>query len=310
MIECSVFGKCTTDPTRKAIGIASCGDCASYRKPGGIAPIEITKVNLPDHYNCSLLYWRDQMLLASRFDRNGKSGVYLSELGTDLQPIWTYELEMTQKGRRITAEDPRLFVYQDKLHVSFSTYNGKVADMAVAELTHDLQVERAWLPKYAERNTWEKSWLFFSPSDLLYSLYSINPHVVLVHAGEHAAKIHQVPHKFRWQVNMRGGAITSVGNEVYHWFHTTKKVGQFHLYTMGLYTFSATPPFAPRRYIAEPVYVPNERERPIGFPKSVVFPCGALLHDGHWYVSAGIHDAECRIIVYDAATIEKHLEKI
>ncbi len=310
VMECSVFGKCTTDPTRKAVGIASCGGCSSYRKPGGITPTSTVTVNLPDHYNCSLLRWRDQTLLASRFDRNGKAGVYLSELDADLQPIWTYELEMHSKGKRITAEDPRLFVHQDKLHVSFSTYNGKAADMAVAELTHDLQVERVWLPQYTERNSWEKSWLFFNHGDLLYSLYSVNPHVVLVHAGDHAAKIHQVSHKFRWPVHMRGGSIALHNGEYYHFFHTTKKSGNHWLYTMGLYVFSATPPFQPLRAIREPVYTPNERERPIGFPKSVIFPCGAVLQDGQWLVSAGVHDAECRIIAFDAVEIEKVLVKI
>lgn len=307
VFTCTEHGTCTIG--KKAPGVACCDGCNSYRKPDSIRPVSSMTVDLPGHYNCALLEWHGQTLLASRLDRGGKAGVYLSEL-FEGRPLWTYELEMHHDGKRITAEDPRLFVHQGRLHIAFHTYNGKASSIAVAELSHDLQVERVWLPQYAERNSWEKNWCFFEEDGALYSLYSINPHVVLVHAGGHVHKAFQQSHSFRWPMHMRGGAICRVGDEYYHWFHTTKQTNKHYLYTMGLYTFSAKPPFKPLRAIADPVFVPVDKERPIGFNKSVIFPCGADLQNGQWRVSVGIHDAECRIIAFDAADIEKRLVKI
>lgn len=308
VMACSEYKVCTIG--KKIPGMACCEGCGSYRKPPAVEPLRITTVDLPKHYNCSTISWRGQRLLASRLDRDGVPGVYLSELGDDLQPIWTYELVMSIADRQLIAEDPRLFVYQGHLHVSFSSFNGKATDILVARLSEDLQVEHIWQPILKDRQTWEKSWLFFEHDSGLRSVYSVNPHVILAHDGARASKAHQVSHRFRWPVHMRGGAITRVGNEWFHWFHTMKKVSDHYFYSVGVYTFASEPPFAPLRCIPDPVLLPSNADRPIGYNKTVIFPCGVYVDDGRFVLSCGYHDRECRIVEFDAAAVDRALVRI
>jgi hypothetical protein len=71
-------------------------------------------------------------------------------------------------------------------------------------------------------------------------------------------------------------------------------------YFGGVYTFSATPPFAPRRLAAEPMLRPEweqprtQRRRISPNAESVVYPCGSVKDlDGSWLVSYGVHDERC-----------------
>jgi predicted GH43/DUF377 family glycosyl hydrolase len=100
-----------------------------------------------------------------------------------------------------------------------------------------------------------------------------------------------------------------VGDEYYHFFHAVQMVGGEPVYRLGLYTFSATPPFPIRRVVPGFLLSPDEHDRPLGFHKRVVFPCGALLRDeGRWLVSYGYHDQECRLAIFSAAQIEQRLQ--
>lgn len=315
LFECrGPHGKCT--PTKIAVGdIQCCVGCDDKRLPGELEPIqpdEIIKINLKDHYNCSVLEFGGRTLLASRLGFTGAKTA-LHELGSDYQPIWSKELDVRMPGGMIGAEDPRLFVHQDKLHVAITGYMAAtgpcITSQLVARLNDRFAVEEVWEPKYAKRNTWEKNWMPFSHDGEIHFIYSVAPHVVLRASGKNAVEVARTSHDFAWpKVTMRGGAgPVRMGGEYYAWFHSfqTDKRG-CAVYGMGLYTFAATPPFQLVRKINRVLFRTDERID--GWNKLVVFPCGALLRDGKWIISYGHQDRECRIAIFDTAEIERRLK--
>jgi predicted GH43/DUF377 family glycosyl hydrolase len=180
----------------------------------------------------------------------------------------------------------------------------------VCRLGDQFQVEAVWLPNYADRAPLEKNWQFFEHGRRLYSIYSVDPHVVLRHEGRHAERVAATGHGYRWPgQHLRGGAPpVRVGDEYYHWFHSMRREDGDHFhYELGVYTFAARPPFRLRRGTPAALLSVNPEENIPGWNKSVIFPCGAMFRDGQWIISYGQDDRECRIAEFAAADVEKSL---
>lgn len=88
----------------------------------------------------------------------------------------------------------------------------------------------------------------------------------------------------------------------------TRRFARLHYYA-GVYTFAATPPFAPIGLAPDPVLYPldeappqrtHDRLRPVA--DRVVFVCGAqVTASGTWLLSYGVHDERCVLREVDAA---------
>ncbi len=308
--DCEVHGVCVLGK-EKVAGVMNCADCPNHLVPRDFPRPERTiRIDIPKHYNCSLIEWNAQTLLATRKDA-GKAQVHLSELDGQYRPYWTQQLVMEENGKEISAEDPRLFVYAGQLHVGFTTYDKDAASVMIARLSSELQVESVMRPKLKDRQSWEKNWMFFDHEGELHSIYAVSPHTILRHKGESAEKAYQVSHGFRWPSVMRGGAAPiRICDEYYHWFHAMQMVKEEFRYTAGLYTFEAQPPFAIRRVISNPMLFPDYGDRPKGWKKSVVYPCGAVLKNGKWLLSYGHQDRQCCIAIFDADKVERALHPL
>jgi predicted GH43/DUF377 family glycosyl hydrolase len=285
------------------------------RASRSLVPEQVVRVRLPGHYNCSIREHEGVLLLASRRDCGGPR-VYLSELGADYQPRWTRPLVIEHPRAAGGVEDPRLFHFRGRLHCAFTgvEHDGSFlrTHQMLCRLDDDLRVEEVWLPGYEGRTLSEKNWQFFEHEGDLCCVYTVRPHVVLRHHGHCAEVAARTAAEFPQQDgHLRGGAPpVRHGDDYYHFFHSVQTVGGQFEYTAGLYTFAARPPFEVRRVVPDPVLYPDEADRPAGFDKSVVFPCGALWRDGRWVISYGYHDRECRIAVLDAGGLEQRLRAV
>lgn len=310
VMACAVHGKCVLGASAdNLVGCQSCPDYVPRNQDDNVA------INLPGHFNPGLTEYRGKLLLASRLGWAG-SRVALSELDENYQPVWSKILSIHHPDALSGAEDPRLFWFQNKLHVAVTGYEAKIqprTSQLVCRLDANLDVETVWAPAFADRAAWEKNWQFFVHEDQLYSVYSILPHVILRHDGEGSVKAAKTDHSFRSAGSqyLRGGSPpVLVNGEFYHWFHSVRHSGGEIVYGGGLYTFEAKPPFAVQRAIFRPLLVPDETSRPANWTKSVVFPCGAILKSGKWVISYGQHDRECRVTTFDAAEIERQLVRV
>lgn len=285
-------------------------------RPGPpFAPDRIVRIGLPGHFNCSLLEHQGRLLLASRQGWLGAQ-VYLSELGADYQPRWTRLLDITHPRAPEGIEDPRLFLFNGRLHCAFTGLERdappRTLHQMVCRLDDQGRVEEVWLPEYAGRVDCEKNWQFFEHEGELYSVYTVAPHVVLRHRDRRAEKVARTLFPSPWAgYHLRGGAPpVRVGNEFYHFFHTRCDVGGRSEYAIGVYTFAVGPPFTVQRVTRGPILLPDDHDRPAGQVLSVVFPCGVMLRRDQWVLSYGYHDRECRIAVFATDQIEQQLQTV
>jgi FkbM family methyltransferase len=232
--------------------------------------------------------------------RDGWAGseIHLIRLDASFAPVGpSWKLGLRHKiESHYGREDPRLFMHQGRVHVSYTGVAGQQrivhTSVLYARLTADCQqVEQQWYPYYEDRNSWEKNWAFFSHGDELYAVYSIAPHRILRIDGSRATLAYESAFPFRWSGGvLRGGASPlRVGNEWWHVFHDRVKQGM-NVYRGGLYAFSAEPPFAPLRLVPEPIMQAEPETLPVGQPTAVVFPGGVVRQDDRLIVALGVHD--------------------
>jgi len=266
-------------------------------------------------FNASVVHCGERTLLAWR-NRPLDSRIYVSELDRRLAPTAEARLlDLEHHFCDAGHEDPRLFLFGGRLHVSFTGVQERErtsAHVFYAELDDSLQVRQVFMPDYRYRVDWEKNWTFFECDGALYAVYSILPHRVLAVSGSTAVMAHNQPWSTPWRGGLqRGGASpVRVGDEFYCFFHGARDIDGIRTYTAGVYTFEARPPFRVTRATRWPILIPALDSMPHDKWANVVYPCGAFLDGARWIVSCGVHDAWIEIYEFDAGDIEQRLEMI
>lgn len=319
---CAVHGECT--PAKKAEGVACCQGCNERQTPP-IPEADIQRID-PDRlnygpagarFNSSLIRYHGRLILAYRTGWAG-ARIHLAELDEQLTPGPSTTLHHLGHPRAaVGQEDPRLFVYRDRLHVSFTGVErvggGIATNVLYARLTDDFKVEEVFAPSYHGRRSWEKNWVFFEWEGLLLAVYSVAPHVILHVRGNTAYPFSETPCEFPWSGGvLRGGASpVRIGDRFYHWFHGRDGSWSNGTYNVGCYSFETKPPFRITAMSPRPLLegdhdtLPDDQKR-AGNP-AVVFPCGAFLDGSEWKVSMGTHDRWTDIARFSAREVDEYL---
>ncbi len=305
--------RCWKSPLTPDKGIQSCETCTHHpillesQEPIAVAPSQAGQVIRWSEFD----FWPGEKercfnssLISDRQGgyyfayRTGWAGseICVGRLAKDLTPIGkpVHLQGLRHKRCRYGREDPRLFWYRGRLHVSFIGVEGihKALRTSVlyARLNPDLTLDQFFYPHYEHRNPWEKNWSFFEYEDELFAVYSIAPHKILRIKGDHAEMAFESPTPAPWGpgTEMRGGsAPILIGDEWWSFFHSRYPN---RVYMMGAYTFENYPPFRIRRITPEPIKVADPTTKPKDQYTPVIFPCGAALNGDIWTVSCGVHD--------------------
>jgi len=295
-----------------------CLSCKDYR---GVGPTRRVRVDEAlagggpmTRFNASLHRWRGRLLLAYRTGWKGAQ-IHVAPLSEDLTPAGPEStLNLWHPRCGYGREDPRFFEHAGSLWVSFIGVRGRdqVADthQMLARLDDDLTVADVTYPHYDARRGWEKNWAFFSHGGDLLAVYDVHPHTVLRVEGDRALPAFRQDWPIRWAGGaLRGGASpVLVGDEYWCWAHG--KIEPRYMYSLGVYTFDAKPPFRPRRVTPQPLYWADRGTQPPGQYAPVVFPCGAVLDGDRWRVSCGIHDRWIEVLEFDHRQVEKAMVSV
>jgi predicted GH43/DUF377 family glycosyl hydrolase len=161
----------------------------------------------------------------------------------------------------------------------------------------------------------ERNWGFFDDGALK-AIYTIRPHVVLALEEDDrqfaAFTLYETASRLPWDVarwgEPHGGSMpTKVGE---HWFAFFQSASydstteQRH-YHVGFYGFDAEPPHGITFMSKRPLLSADAFEGERSFYKdwAVVYPSGAVICDGRWLVSLGIHDRKPGLLVFDHAAL-------
>ena len=263
------------------------------------------------HSNAGILRWRDKLICVYRHKWLG-ARLYATELDSDTyQPTGPgRELELRHPLALAGQEDARLVEYRGLPCVFFSGVSGKLGPCSqlYATLKEDLSVGDVFCPGPRRGNTvdrWEKNWSPFLHDGLLYAVKNISPRHVVVRIDGHRTRVVADVSGPTWTGGLLRGGAPPVrhGDQYLSWFHGHVRWMGRKTYTTGLYSFEAKPPFRPLHITHDPVVYGDSRTRPKGWVINNFFPCGALLEDGEWLVSAGYHDMEVALVRWDAKDV-------
>lgn len=275
------------------------------------------RLDLPEgHFNPSMIRWRGRLLLATR-DSWGHSRVALWWLDNQ-RPDWSGAWTATPIGSYAAnhpeaprLEDPRLFVAPDpdsfemKVHAAFNlpdAYPPKRVQVGYVRFAADLSgIEHTEVFRSPAGNAYEKNWspIYYASPDSrdpgeIRWVYAMKPqHVVMGKQGW------TTDNPLPWAGGvMRGGAApVRVGNFYYSFFHGCLKRFSGSVYTIGCYVFEANPPHRIVRQTPVPLVWPELPGPDESVVKSyVLWPGGAVLHAGSWWLACGVDDCHCRIV--------------
>jgi predicted GH43/DUF377 family glycosyl hydrolase len=269
-------------------------------------------------FNGGVIPYKGKHLLAYRTDWIDTQA-WVCEVSRDGFVPQTRPVRLALQGNARSAagnDDPRLFVFRDRLHVSFTARQDdprtpNITHVGYARLRDDYSVEQVYYPEYkARRFPHEKNWQFFEHGGELYCVYAIRPHhVVLKIDGERVVKVYPAAHATPWSGGLShgGAAPVRVGGEYWHWFHGVVKPGKpvGAVYSVGVYSFEAKPPFRVTRSSPRPLLWCPEEGRPAGQDYRVVFPTAAFLEGDRWTVTGGVHDSWLQAWEWDAGGVAR-----
>jgi len=270
-----------------------------------------------------MVEFEGRLMMAYRYHRtpdDPRSAIALVELSrTTYQPIAKSEpLELEQIMGDEHQEDPRLFVFDKRLHISYTEmtnylpgedYNCVIKYAELKRSKGRWKIGFTWQPDYGENHnsSKEKNWVFFEQDNRLFCIYCSSPrHTVIELQGGKVVEEYTTPAPaWPWGIIRGGAPPIKIGGKMVHVFHSslpTEIPPHYVRYYAGLYTFEARPPFAPINISRRPLMVGSEmdghRQDPRyakGWKPFVVFPCGVFYDGGldkeaALRVSLGVND--------------------
>lgn len=293
-----------------------------------LEPYEVIKIDskqLTPHRNQSnnsIIEYNNKTIMVYRTGW-AFANLNICELDKNFNVLWNKKLYLSKHDlHKHAQEDSKCFVWRNQLYFS---YVGLISDwqghsfntnQLLARLNKYYDIDKWWYPHYSERKSMEKNWQFFEFDKKLYSVYSINPHIILEIKGNKSKELYKTQFKQRkpWTFGyLRGGANPVLfNNEYYSFFHWTEipPPGINKTYTIGVYTFESKPPFRVTRISSGSICVNKDDNRPHDWHMNTTFPCGAYIKDDSWYVSYGSYDSWCTLGKFKINEVEKVMVRV
>jgi len=274
-------------------------------------------------FNGSIIRYNGRLLVAYRYygGNINKSHLAISELDDDLAVKSNHPLNIRAHGTTKSYIDPRLFIHNDKLWITFAEFDMGNRGMYRC-IVRCVQLGDGYIPendleiKYGDNyKALEKNWCFFSHDDELWFYYSIlDQRCVRVcdTTGRMIEERRSGP--FTWLLDhLRGGTpFAPYGDGYISFYHSgTKHPWYQRRYGVGAVVIEGKPPFGIKKLGLPFMYGSREdlfidRDRP-GNP-NVVFAAGLVDCGDHFLVSVGVNDSINAVITVPKDNLEATLE--
>ena len=254
----------------------------------------------PFSYNPSIIEGEGKLWLAYRHHPNGEldSKIHLCRLTEDGQTSDNNRVHIAAAS----AEDPRLFMYDYKLHLSWveSMWPSEmkaVVKYGKLEANSVQKPVRPALPKN-DLTTIQKNYVFFEHEGKLLCIYGSVPDQVIYEVYvDQPVKEHKSASP-RWPYGeIRGGTVPiPYEGKLLRFFHSgadTERGRQRRRYCIGASLMNPDPPYETIAVSKRPVLWGSEV--PVTpwkcFKPMVVFCSGAVKRDWGWLLSVGVNDS-------------------
>lgn len=269
----------------------------------------------PEHdgrraFNASLCEFNGKLWMAYRVSYTNKPDrLWIAKLNPKtLRPTCSLPLEVPLADGW-GAEDPRLFVHDDELHVAWTAADYARspwrATMFYGLVRFDvgrIHVPAAHQPRYGLnlRDQREKNWQFFSLGGCLFAQYQATPQRVIQLVGDTVVGEWTSP-GFVWKHGRPSGStppIRTKAGTLLTFFHAFVPHAQRQRqYNFGALEFAPVVPFNIIRVSPGPIITAGDHwpVAPDLWSPLCVFPGGAIERGDGWLVSAGINDIGIRL---------------
>ena len=255
----------------------------------------------PFAYNPSLIDYDGKLWIAARHHPNQsmESRLVVANLLEERRVTNSHTLYIPGNSQ----EDPRLFVYHDKLHVSFVESQfprARNAAVYFGELAWDM-IPHKVLPQLPgnDGTTIQKNYVFFDWKGRLFCIYGSTPEQMVYEVStDGTVAIPFVSKGPVWPYGeIRGGTVPlPYEGKLLRFFHSgadTERGKQRRRYCIGAALMEAQPPFTTVAVSKRPILwgseVPVVKCRQ--FKPMVVYVSGAVQRDWGWLLSCGIQDS-------------------
>jgi predicted GH43/DUF377 family glycosyl hydrolase len=270
----------------------------------------------PFGYNGSLIRFEGRLLLAYRYHVDNKLSTKLAvaELDDNFNVIRNSNLEIA--GNHQSSEDPRLFIYQGKLWMSYvcSTWPSQ-NPVCVTKYGMLNQISNGWgivpqtekQPAYGKNDgtSLEKNFIFWEHfSGELYCIHRSLPEQVIM--GRDCELKSPAP-RWAWGEIRGGCSPLPWQGKLLRFFHSSLDFEQppaRRRYFMGAALMEPDAPFRTLAVSKKPICVGSEiddltveqRGEALSYKEKVIFPMGAIMLGDGFVVSAGCNDSSVLLL--------------
>ena len=275
----------------------------------------IVKGIAPGAYNPSIIRFQGRLVMTFRFhDTTLKTRIGIAELDDKFNVTYAEGLRLDEE-ESLSLEDGKLFIFKGDLWLNFvvSTWpNFPSAQVKNVKLYKPdrwrcSDKDQYWLP---DRQTLEKNHLPLVHDDVLHIIYrqaawqENNPNELSQVIYTPSDKREMKTPALRWPYGeIRGGTVPMpYDGKLISFFHSrlnNEMPPVTHRYYIGCLLRKAEPPFQMLSISKRPILRGSEAggdSTRFHFKPNVVFPLGAIGHNGGWLVSVGINDSNCGLV--------------
>lgn len=287
--------------------------------------IDGSTIRPTNYFNCSFIEYNGGYYFAYRMEAKPfctRMKIGLCKLNkdftivSDTNVLPTLHSDLRGFAKTFHVEDPRLFIFNNKLYLSYT--DGY--QMAQAEINSEtLQAKESFYIDKPHKNRTEKNWTFFESENKLLSVYSINPHTIFEIDGNKFTEKYNERFTHAWHYGELRGGTTPIkyGDNYISFFHSSLDIKYKGMpgkqYFMGAYIFDGKAPYKPI-YITNKPFVEGELTDD-SIPRLsnrifVVFPSGVIKKEKSFFVSFGYNDMECRYVEITEMMLKENLKPI
>lgn len=264
-------------------------------------------------YNPSIIADGDGLLMAYRYHDGDTLATRLALAELDLSGKVLSNRTLEVNGEAISVEDPKLFRFNGQVWIEWvqSTWpNTPVAAAVKYGRLEGNKVVNVHQPTVNFPKPIEKNWVPMPAGEgLMRFIYESEPEQTILEVidGNVCHALHSPGASWAYGP-IRGGTVPlEYDGKLLRFFHSglDNEFGpQRRRYFLGALLMEANPPFAvvavgkkPIAYGSElDLLTGDERRKCIQHKRQVVFPGGAVAHEGEFLVSVGINDSGCAIL--------------
>lgn len=228
-----------------------------------------------------------------------------------------YQVKIFVKYPGENHEDPRCINVGEKPLISFcnfvTPFRQHYCHQGYGYMLNDFRITRPISIVYGNNREdvtlgkgHEKNWTpFLTPENRLAFVYAMHPkHEVIMVEGSQVVKTYVSGEDWSqahwlWGEPRGGSPPMLVGAHYYGFFHsslyhrTLPDGSKRRRYYMGAYQFRAQPPYEITAMTNKPILTGSMHDRRNPGAPACVFPCGALLQNGVWFITLGVGDTAC-----------------